>query len=99
NLPSRDRTAPKNQTSLPSPKAANPVGGAPAMKRHVFKVGAFFFVSAVLLTPNTATSQSPVASFSYDERGNVVRQERDTNGDGKMDRWTYYDRQGQIERV
>jgi len=25
-----------------------------------------------------------VASFFYDERGNVIRQERDTNGDGKM---------------
>ena len=28
-----------------------------------------------------------------------MRQEQDTNGDGKMDRWTYYNAQGQIERV
>ena len=72
------------------------------MKRHILKAAAFLFVSLavlLLLAPNPATSQSPVASFFYDERGNVVRQERDTNGDGKMDRWTYYDRQGQIERV
>ena len=72
------------------------------MKRHILKAAAFLFVSLavlLLLAPNLATSQSPVASFFYDERGNVVRQERDTNGDGKMDRWTYYDRQGQIERV
>ncbi|HEY2921508.1 MAG TPA: hypothetical protein VGK77_21180, partial [Candidatus Binatia bacterium] len=43
--------------------------------------------------------QQPVASFYYDERGNVTRQEQDTNGDGRMDRWIYYNRQGQIERV
>jgi len=44
-------------------------------------------------------SQQPVASFYYDERGNVIRQEQDTNGDGKMDRWIHYSRQGQTERV
>jgi len=30
-------------------------------------------------------SQQPVASFYYDERGSVTRQEQDTNRDGKMD--------------
>ena len=54
---------------------------------------------ALLLTPTLLFSQQPVASFHYDERGNVVRQEQDTNGDGKMDRWTHYDQKGQIERV
>ena len=32
----------------------------------------------------------------YDDRGHVTRQEQDTNGDGKMDRWTYYNPQGQV---
>ena len=48
--------------------------------------------------PYPARAQQPVASFYYDEQGKVVRQERDTNGDGRMDRWTYYDPQGQVER-
>ena len=30
-------------------------------------------------------AQQPVASFYYDERGSVTRQEQDTNRDGKMD--------------
>jgi hypothetical protein len=57
--------------------------------------------SALVLSLSTdfAAGQQPVASFFYDERGNITRQDRDTNGDGKMDRSTYYDRQGQIEKV
>ena len=49
------------------------------------------FCLATLLLLAAATpgySQQPVASFYYDERGSVTRQEQDTNGDGKMDRWT-----------
>ena len=53
-------------------------------------------VSGLLIAPvfllhamTLAYCQQPVASFYYDERGNVIRQEQDTNGDGKMDRWTH----------
>ena len=70
------------------------------MKRYLFNAAPFLpiFLS-IALTSHPAGSQQPVASFYYDEQGNVIRQARDTNGDGKMDRWTYYNRQGQIERV
>ena len=59
------------------------------------------FLIAVLLLQSSspAYGQHPIASFFYDERGSVVRQEQDTNGDGKMDRWTFYNKQGQVERV
>jgi hypothetical protein len=62
----------------------------------------FFFGSlsaTLLLRSGFALSAAPVASFFYDESGNITRQEQDTNGDGKMDRRTYYNRQGQVERV
>ena len=66
-----------------------------------FTMTAKMFLVAVLLLQSFAPAfgQQPVASFFYDERGSVVRQEQDTNGDGKMDRWTYYNKQGQIEKV
>src|SRR5512134_2990744 len=57
-------------------------------------------IAVLLLQSSTPTfGQQPIASFYYDERGNVIRQEQDSNGDGKMDRWTYYNKQGQVERV
>src|ERR1700752_3045476 len=70
------------------------------MPRYCIHI-AFFLTAVAGLVPldRGAFGQQPVASFYYDNRGNVTRQERDTNGDGKMDRWTYYNRQGQIERV
>ena len=60
-----------------------------------------FVLTAAFLLPAPAPTfgQQPVASFYYDARGNVTRQEQDTNGDGKMDRWTFYNQQGQVERV
>src|SRR5678816_2814733 len=60
-----------------------------------------FLLAAALsaLLPVIANAQQPVASFHYDERGNVVRQEQDTNGDGRMDRWTHYNPQGQTLRI
>src|SRR5207249_9904731 len=66
------------------------------MKRYLFNAAPFLpiFLS-IALTSHPASSQQPVASFYYDEQGNVIRQARDTNGHGKMDRWTYYNRQGQ----
>jgi antitoxin component YwqK of YwqJK toxin-antitoxin module len=47
---------------------------------------------------STLAGAQVVARFFYDEKGNVTRQERDTNGDGKMDRWLFYGSEGQIER-
>src|SRR5262249_16725030 len=70
------------------------------MKRHHIKTA--HSILAILSLPFflcRAQAQQPVASFYYDEHGNGTRQERDTKGEGKMDRWTYYNRQGQIERV
>jgi len=71
------------------------------MKRYLFTNPAHLLLAflPLLLGPTAALSQQPVASFYYNEKGNVVRQERDTNGDGKMDLWTYYNGQGQVERV
>ncbi|NIO07737.1 MAG: hypothetical protein GTO40_06910, partial [Deltaproteobacteria bacterium] len=40
-----------------------------------------------------------MARFYYDENGNVTRQERDTNKDGKMDRWTLFNSDGEVEQV
>ena len=40
-----------------------------------------------------------VASFYYNEQGHVSRQEKDTNGDGKIDLWIYYNKEGSVERV
>src|SRR5262245_48131343 len=71
-----------------------------AMKRNRPLLAVFFF--AVLLPPvllSRIAGAQPVASFYYDERGNIVSQARDTNSDGKMDRWIYYNPQGQIERI
>jgi hypothetical protein len=66
-----------------------------------FDMAAKLSVIAVLLLLSSSPTygQHPIASFFYDERGSVVRQEQDTNGDGKTDRWTYYNKQGQVERV
>lgn len=58
----------------------------------------FTALLAGLLGNSTADGQV-VARFFYDEKGNVIRQERDTNGDGKMDRWIFYDSEGKIERI
>ena len=70
------------------------------MKRSAKTTAGFLLaVLPLLLNPPFGHSQQPVASFFYDNRGRVVRQEQDTNGDGKMDRWTYYNVQGQVERV
>ena len=51
------------------------------------------------MSGNFSAAQQPIASFYYDDQGKVVRQERDTNGDGKMDRWTHYDAEGRMERA
>ena len=70
-----------------------------------YRVKETLYLLSVLLPfaffPCPVHSQQPVAArLIYDDQGiNVVRQERDTNGDGRMDQWTYYNRQGQIERV
>src|SRR5262249_17391674 len=98
------RIVPRNPANPPSRTPANRffLKATRAMQPFSFKMGASFLVSSaffLFLVLEPAVSQQPAASFFYDERGNVVRQERDTNGDGKMDRWTYYDRQGQIEKV
>src|SRR5687767_1513346 len=70
------------------------------MKPYLGRMGVLFLVSSLyLFAPVPVASQQPIARFFYDDRGTVVRQERDTNGDGKMDHWTYYGRQGQIEKV
>src|SRR5215468_4522364 len=100
----RARIVPRNPAIPPNRTPANRflLEATQAMKPYVFKMAASLLVSLALFlffSLGSAVSQQPVASFFYDERGNVVRQERDTNGDGKMDRWTYYDRQGQIEKV
>ena len=39
-----------------------------------------------------------VASFFYNQDG-TIREQRDTNGDGKADRWIYYNKEGKIERA
>ena len=52
-----------------------------------------------LLWVGDSVAQKPVARFFYDEKGNVSRQERDTNNDGKMDRWTRFNSDGEIKRV
>jgi hypothetical protein len=68
--------------------------------RYFSKAAGFFFTTAfVSFNPLLSQAQQPVASFYYDERGSVVRQDQDTNGDGRMDRSIYYDRDGQTERV
>jgi len=62
--------------------------------------GTYCLLTLLLLAAATpGYSQQPVASFYYDERGSVMRQEQDTNRDGKMDRWIYYDSSGQIQRI
>lgn len=48
---------------------------------------------------SSASGQQPVARFFYNENGSISRQERDTNGDGKIDRWLFYDTEGKVERV
>ncbi len=58
-------------------------------KGIIIRVGALilsFLVSILWVAMSEA--QNPVARFFYDEKGNVSRQERDTNNDGKMDSWT-----------
>ena len=56
----------------------------------------------VLFVYDYARGQLPpglVASFYYDEQEHVIRQEKDTNGDGKIDLWIYYNKDGKVERV
>jgi len=68
--------------------------------KHRPKSAALLFAALLPLAAAAwAYCQQPVASFYYDESGHVIRQEQDTNGDGKMDRWIYYNLQGQIERL
>ncbi|HEX6175722.1 MAG TPA: hypothetical protein VF089_17055, partial [Candidatus Binatia bacterium] len=70
------------------------------MKRQLIKVApAIIFLSLLFSTSELVHAQQPVASFYYDDQGQVIRQARDTNADGKMDRWSYYNGQGQIERI
>jgi hypothetical protein len=61
----------------------------------------FGFVAILMgiLCWSLAEAQRPVASFFYDEQGRVTRQERDRNGDGKIDLWIFYNQDGQLERV
>ncbi len=65
------------------------------MTRYVAMTAKFLMVAVFLLqSPPPVFGQQAIASYYYDERGSVVRHEKDTNGDGKMDRWTYYNRAG-----
>ena len=48
--------------------------------------GIFFATLLVLVGTSLSDGQQPVASFYYDESGNVISQAQDTNGDGKVDR-------------
>ena len=69
------------------------------MNDRVKAGGLVFAALGLLAQPSQTHSQQPIASFYYDDRGNVIRQAQDTNGDGKMDRWIYYDAQGKTERI
>ena len=59
----------------------------------------FFALTLGVLWYGLADAQQPVARFFYDENENVSRQERDTNNDGRMDRWVFYDGQSRIARI
>ena len=69
------------------------------MKHHPKSAALLFAALLLLALAAWSYGQQPVASFYYDESGHVIRQEQDTNGDGKMDRWIYYNLQGQTERL
>src|SRR5918911_1040737 len=70
------------------------------MKRQLIKTATVFLSFLLMsLSSRLMYAQQPAASFYYDDKGHVIRQGRDTNGDGKMDRWTHYNQQGQIERI
>jgi hypothetical protein len=72
------------------------------MKRQLIKGAAIiplFLFTFLTPTSDFVYAQQPVASFFYDDQGHVTQQARDTNGDGKMDRWTHYNERGQIERI
>ena len=56
------------------------------MKRISLERCRFLTLIAGIFWYGVASGQIPVARFFYDENGNVSHQERDTNGDGKMDR-------------
>jgi YD repeat-containing protein len=69
-----------------------------SLKRRVLFVA---FLLA-LFAYDSARGQLPsgvVARFYYDEQGRVIRQEKDTNGNGKIDLWIYYNKEGSVERV
>ena len=69
------------------------------MKRQLIKVAPIILLFVLIISSaDLLHAQQPVASFYYDDQGHVIRQARDTNGDGKMDRWSHYNGQGQIER-
>src|SRR5262245_971678 len=70
-----------------------------AMRRPTQSTAGYLLAMSFCIFIPLASQAQPVASFYYDERGNVIRQEQDTNGDGRMDRWTYYNAQGQTLRV
>src|SRR5262245_23239753 len=73
------------------------------MKRNNLKQPLLFVpFLLVLCVCDSARGHLPpgvVASFYYNEQGHVIRQEKDTNGDGKIDLWIYYDKDGKVERV
>ena len=71
------------------------------MKRRNVLITTFILLAimAEILCGDLASGQIPVARFFYDEKGNVSRQEKDTNGDGKMDRWIFFNTEGKIDRV
>ena len=60
------------------------------MKRRFPMTAKFLFVTCIYCNEPRQPSAAAIASFYYDERGSVVRQEQDTNGDGKMDRRIIY---------
>jgi len=66
--------------------------------KHVSKA-AGVTLATTFLSAAALHGQQPVASFHYDERGAVIRQDQDSNGDGKMDRSIYYDSDARTERV
>jgi hypothetical protein len=73
------------------------------MKQNSLKKRVLFVAFLLaLFAYGSARGQLPpgvVASFYYDEQGHIIRQEKDTNGDGKIDLWIYYNKDGRVKRV
>ena len=49
-------------------------------------------------TAEGSSSSGKPTLWKFYEKGQLVRKERDTNGDGKVDYWEYWEN-GQVDRV